>query len=341
MSKSHPRWRMAKRVLTVLFFIAVIVLLVIYAQKVDWQDVWKVIRGYDRLALFSAIALVIVSYLIYGCYDLLGRAYCGHKLAKRQVMLVSFICYAFNLTLSTWVGGIGMRYRLYSRLGLNGSTITRIFSLSITTNWLGYILLGGVIFTADLRAAAALVHQPDHSAHYRRVMLILTLCYLFGCGSSSKRRHLTIKGQRLVPSQLSCAAADGALGGELMAMGAIIWLLLGSEINYFLVLVLLVSSIAGVIIHIPADRRAGGGVYRHASGEDISEGRDHCRPAWRALSYYFRHCCWRRWLICRWRAGRKAAAKEPAQAGPRSEMKRFGRKQSACITYGGKPVRIL
>ena len=41
MSKSHPRWRMAKRVLTALFFIAVIVLLVIYAQKVDWQDVWK------------------------------------------------------------------------------------------------------------------------------------------------------------------------------------------------------------------------------------------------------------------------------------------------------------
>ena len=97
MSKSHPRWRLVKKILTWLFFIAVIVL------------------------------LVVVSYLIYGCYDLLARSYCGHKLAKRQVMLVSFICYAFNLTLSTWVGGIGMRYRLYSRLGLPGSTITRIF----------------------------------------------------------------------------------------------------------------------------------------------------------------------------------------------------------------------
>lgn len=85
-------------------FIAVIVLLVIYAQKVDWQDVWKVIRGYDRLALFSAIALVIVSYLIYGCYDLLGRAYCGHSW-RNAVMLVSFICYAFNLTLSTGSAG--------------------------------------------------------------------------------------------------------------------------------------------------------------------------------------------------------------------------------------------
>ena len=97
-----------------------IVLLVVYAKKVDWEEVWKVIRDYNRVALLSAVGLVVVSYLIYGCYDLLARFYCGHKLAKRQVMLVSFICYAFNLTLSTWVGGIGMRYRLYSRLGVTG-----------------------------------------------------------------------------------------------------------------------------------------------------------------------------------------------------------------------------
>ena len=106
MSKSHPRWRLAKKILTWVFFIAVAVLLVVYAQKVDWEEVWKVIRNYNRMVLLGATGLVIVSYLMYGCYDLLGRAYCGHKLAKRQVMLVSFICYAFNLTLSTWVGGL-------------------------------------------------------------------------------------------------------------------------------------------------------------------------------------------------------------------------------------------
>ncbi len=100
MSTAHPRWRLAKKILTGVFFIAVAVLLVLYAQKVNWDDVWKVIRDYNRTALLSAIALVIVSYLIYGCYDLMGRAWCGHKLAKRRVMLVSFICYAFNLTLS-------------------------------------------------------------------------------------------------------------------------------------------------------------------------------------------------------------------------------------------------
>ena len=205
-------------------------------------------------------------------------------------MLVSFICYAFNLTLSTWVGGIGMRYRLYSRLWLNGGTITRIFSLSITTNWLGYILLGGVIFTADL------VKLPPHwyiSQTTLRiiggVMLFLTLCYLFGC-AFAKRRHLTIKGQRLVlPSWRFALLQMGVSAANWMAMGAIIWLLLGSEINYFLVLgVLLVSSIAGVIIHIPAGIGVLEAVFiAMLSGEEISKGAIIAALlAWRAL-YYF------------------------------------------------------
>ena len=63
MSKSHPRWRLAKKILTWLFFIAVIVLLVVYAKKVDWEEVWKVIRDYNRVALLSAVGLVVVSYL--------------------------------------------------------------------------------------------------------------------------------------------------------------------------------------------------------------------------------------------------------------------------------------
>ena len=254
MSKSHPRWRLVKKILTWLFFIAVIVLLVVYAKKVDWEEVWKVIRDYNRVALLSAVGLVVVSYLIYGCYDLLARSYCGHKLAKRQVMLVSFICYAFNLTLSTWVGGIGMRYRLYSRLGLPGSTITRIFSLSITTNWLGYILLAGIIFTVGV------VELPDHWYIDQTTLgilgiglLLIIAVYLWFC-AFAKHRHMTIKGQKLVLPSWKFALAQMLISSvNWMVMGAIIWLLLGQSVNYFFVLgVLLVSSIAGVIVHIPA-----------------------------------------------------------------------------------------
>ncbi|MGU3413563.1 lysylphosphatidylglycerol synthase domain-containing protein [Enterobacteriaceae bacterium C34A] len=275
MSHAHPRWRLAKKILTWLFFLAVAVLLVVYAQKVDWQEVWKVIRNYNRTALLGAVALTIVSYLIYGCYDLLGRVYCGHKLAKRQVMLVSCICYAFNLTLSTWVGGIGMRYRLYSRLGLPGSTITRIFSLSIATNWLGYILLGGVIFSIGVVELPAHWYIRDGTLRLIGGALLLFIAvYLWAC-AFAKRRHLTIKGQKLVlPSWRFALLQMLISSANWMAMGAIIWLLLGQEVHYFFVLgVLLVSSIAGVIVHIPA----GIGVLEAVfiallSGEHASQG---------------------------------------------------------------------
>ncbi|WP_437890869.1 lysylphosphatidylglycerol synthase domain-containing protein [Phytobacter sp. V91] len=275
MAKSHPRWRLAKKILSGIFFIAVAVLLVLYAQKIDWHEVWKVIRGYDRTALFSAVALVIVSYLLYGCYDLLGRIYCGHKLAKRQVMLVSFICYAFNLTLSTWVGGIGMRYRLYSRLGLPGSTITRIFSLSLTTNWLGYILLGGILFTFGVVTIPAHWYISATTLRIVGVVLLLFIAfYLWACGSA-RRRYFTIKGQKLVIPSWRFALSQMAISSvNWIVMGAIIWLLMGQQVNFFFVLgVLLVSSIAGVIVHIPAGIGVLEGVFiALLAGEQVSQG---------------------------------------------------------------------
>lgn len=254
MSKAHPKWKLAKKILTWLFFLAVIVLLVIYAKKVNWQDVYNVIINYNRTAILAAVALVVISYMTYGVYDLIGRAYCGHKLQKRQVMLVSFICYAFNLTLSTWVGGVAMRYRLYSRLGLPGSTITRIFSLSIATNWLGYILLAGVVFSFGMVPIPGGWFIGEGTLRIIGVALLaLVLVYLALC-AFSKRRRWTIKGQKLALPSLRMALFQFAVScANWMVMGAIIWLLMAQQVAYPIVLgVLLISSIAGVIIHIPA-----------------------------------------------------------------------------------------
>jgi len=204
--------------------------------------------------VLGAAGLVVVSYITYGLYDLIGRVYCGHKLSKRQVMLVSFICYAFNLTLSTWVGGVAMRYRLYSRLGLSGSTITRIFSLSIATNWLGYILLGGVVFVSGMVPIPPRWFIGEGTLRIiGGALLLLTAVYLWAC-AFAKKRQWTVKGQRLQLPSLRMALFQFAVScANWMVMGTIIWLLLMREVDYPIVLgVLLISSIAGVIIHIPA-----------------------------------------------------------------------------------------
>ncbi|OON38859.1 hypothetical protein BTJ39_15970 [Izhakiella australiensis] len=251
---ASTRWKRIKKILTALFFIAVIVLLTLYARKVNWADVWQVIVHYDRAAILGSLALVVVSYLTYGVYDLVGQAYCGHKLQKRQVMLVSFICYAFNLTLSTWVGGVAMRYRLYSRLGLAADTITRIFSLSIATNWLGYVLVAGIVYASGLTPVPEGWFIGEKTLQIIGIgLLSFSVIYLALCAFSS-RREWTIKGHSLALPSLRMALIQFVVSSaNWMVMGTIIWLLMAQQVAWPAVFgVLLISSIAGVIIHIPA-----------------------------------------------------------------------------------------
>ncbi len=167
---------------------------------------------------------------------------------------MTFVCYAFNLNLSSWVGGIALRYRLYSRLGLDVSTITRILSLSLITNWLGYMLLAGFVFSMRF-----LELPKEWSIGTTTLQLIgfglLAVCfaYLLAC-RFSKKRSWTIRDQEFnLPSmkQALMQASLGALNWSLMA--AVIYTLLPDKAFYPAILgVLLISSIAGVITHIPA-----------------------------------------------------------------------------------------
>src|SRR5690606_33153529 len=99
-----------------------------------------------RGVLWQAAALCAASHVLYSCFDLVGRRYTGHGLPVARVMQVNFISYAFNLNFGSLIGGVAFRYRLYSRLGLAYATITRVLTLSMLTNWLGYLLLAGAVF---------------------------------------------------------------------------------------------------------------------------------------------------------------------------------------------------
>ncbi|MEJ6655787.1 MAG: lysylphosphatidylglycerol synthase domain-containing protein [Pseudomonas sp.] len=251
---ANRRMRWVKGALTLFFFIVIPVLLYFQLRNIDWQEVSGALRDYPLWLLASAFGVALLSYLTYGCYDLLGRYYTGHKLPVRQVIPLVFVCYAFNLNLNALVGGVALRFRLYSRLGLDVPTIARVFSLSIITNWLGYLWLAGTVF------ALGMVQLPESwavgNSGLRLIgvaMVIAAVLYVLACAFST-RRSWQIRNQTIeLPSwKLALVqAAVGAFNWSLMAM--IIWMLLPAEAFYPSVLgVLLISSIAGVITHIPA-----------------------------------------------------------------------------------------
>src|SRR5690606_6433329 len=88
----------------------------------------------------------VASYFLYSCFDLLGKRYTQHGLAWWRSMMVGCISYAFTMNMGAPVGGIGLRMRLYTKQGLSPGVVARIMGFSIATNWMGYVLLAGIVF---------------------------------------------------------------------------------------------------------------------------------------------------------------------------------------------------
>lgn len=245
------------RAFTALFFGLALAFSVRYALRVDWRAVGRALAALPVPALLAAAALAAASHAVYASFDLLGRRYTGHRLRPALVMQVTFISYAFNLNMGSLVGGVGFRLRLYSQLGLDVAAITQVMSLSLLTNWLGYLAWAGALFTfmpPPLPPTASV-----DSAGLRALGLVLLSAlalYLALC--LGRRRHhlrLRLRGHklplpppRLVGWQLALSCANWA------CMGAVVWALLQGQVPFFTVLaVMLVSAAAGILTHVPAN----------------------------------------------------------------------------------------
>ncbi|PTS96844.1 YbhN family protein, partial [Pseudomonas sp. HMWF006] len=234
---THSKWSRWKRPLTLLFFLALIVLLTLFATRIEWAEVLQTLADFKVRTLIIAAGLTLLSFLTYASFDLIGRTYIRQDLTWKQILPVGIISYAFNLNLSAWVGGIAMRYRLYSRLGVSKGNIAKILGLSLATNWFGYMTIAGVVFSSGLvRMPPGWKLSSDALQGVGILLLLISAGYLAAC-QFSKRREWSIRGVEINLPSLRMAVLQlllGALNWSLMA--AVIFTLLPSKLDYPLVL---------------------------------------------------------------------------------------------------------
>jgi len=247
-------WPWLKRAATLLFFSAIAWLLVEQGRAIEWHEVFAALRAYPLPSLLSAAALAVLSFALYSCFDLLGRHYTGHGLRIPTVMLVTFTSYALNLNLGSLVGGVAMRYRLYSRLGLQVGVITRVMTLSMLTNWMGYLLLAGVLFGFFTPALPPDWKIGSGGLQLLGFVLLGTAAAYLGLCAFSRRRSYLVRGHELELPSLRLALLQITMGAaNWLIMGGVVFLLLQQKIAYpTVVSVLLVAAVAGVITHVPA-----------------------------------------------------------------------------------------
>ena len=250
-ARSH--WPAIKKWGTAGFVALVVTLLVIAATRVHWGEVLDAIAAMPADRLWIAAAVTLASYVLYCSFDLLGKWYTGHALAWWRCMMVGFISYAFTMNLGAPVGGLGMRLRLYTKQGLAQGVTLRIMGLSLATNWIGYVMLAGIVFAlGGVRLPEGWKLGNDALRIIGVVMMLLIAGYLVLCGVSRTRswnvhgHEIELPSLRIALLQVSLAMVNWAL------IGAVVYILLQQKVDYVLVLgALLVSAVAGALAHIP------------------------------------------------------------------------------------------
>jgi len=247
-------WPWLKRGVVLAFLAVVVLLLVRYARGIDWGEVWQALLDLPRRVLLTAAGFAAVSYLLYSCFDLVGRHYTGHKLPTLKVMQIAFTSYAFNLNMGSTVGGVGFRLRLYSRLGLKYGEIARIVTLSMLTNWLGYLVLAGLVFAmSPLELPPGWPLDGNDLGLVGLALLAAALGYLVLCGFS-RTRSWTVRGHELIlPPWRMALVQVGLSATNWMVIATVIYTLLQGKVPYVTVLgVFLIGAMAGLIVRVPA-----------------------------------------------------------------------------------------
>ena len=247
-------WPWLTRGVAIAFFAVVAALIFRQAGTVDWPSVLQALRDLPTAALALGGALALLSHFTYGSFDWVGRHCSGHRLPRGTTLAIAMTSYPFTLNLGSLIGGVGVRYRLYARRGVDPGTIGQVVGTSIVTNWVGYLLLAGVLaWLWQPPAVAGWTVAPWQWRLGGAVLGCLPLVYLALC-AVRRGRALTLRGHAFpLPRWPVALWQIAASATNWMLMGAALWTVLQHQVPYPAALAtVLLGAVAGLVLRVPA-----------------------------------------------------------------------------------------
>ena len=218
------------------------------------QDILEQLRLIPVSHFCLALALMVLSYVVLFCYDVLALISIGRSLPLWRVAIAAFVGHCCSFNFGALLGGTAVRYRLYSLWGLSGVDIVRLLLVLGVTFWVGALALAGVMFWWQPINIPDKLHLPFETVQPLAPILIGIVVLYLGL-SVFNRRPIRFRGHefhlpslRMALSQLVVASID------IIVAAAVLYVLLpGSvELNFahFLSIYLL-AAVGGIAAHVP------------------------------------------------------------------------------------------
>jgi phosphatidylglycerol lysyltransferase len=219
------------------------------------KDVLRELHALPSGRLALALLFACASYLAATGYDTLGLRYVRQPLPYRRSALAGFIGTTFsnNLGFGLLTGG-SIRLRLYTAWGLSVVEISQLLAFCTLSLWLGFLTLGGVVFSLEPVAVPQALRLPFLSV--RPVgAVFLALVAAYAVLTLTLRKPLAIRSVELrlpspvfVPLQLAIGLLDWSLAS------ATLYVLMPSSsgLSYpAFIGIYALALIAGVVSQVP------------------------------------------------------------------------------------------
>ena len=252
--RARPWWTWSVRLLGIAFLLLIAFLLIRQARTVDWPAVFQSMKALPLPVLAAGAAFAAASHLLYSTFDLIGRHFSGHTLSVPRTLGITLISYPFTLNLGSLVGGVAVRYRLYSRNGLGTGQIGQVIGTSMVTNWVGYFVLAGAVFWLFTPKLPDGWSIPPGQLHAIGIGLgAVTVAYWLLC-AWRRGRPLAVRGHTFtLPGPAFSLVQIAMSASNWMLMSGAVWVLLQQQVPYPAVLgAMLFGAVAGLVSRVPA-----------------------------------------------------------------------------------------
>lgn len=242
--------------LTALFIVLVGYLLYNNLASIKWDEVGSALRQTTPEMAGLSIGISALIYLLLSSYDYLSFRYLKLRNASfPEIIFRAFVCYAFNLNLGSLVGGLALRYRVYSRWKISLDRIPYIIAFSTFSNWLGYCFLLSLMLAFRSDEMKNLV--PFETIWLRLSAIIVLLLIGAYFWASFKRKEFDFRGESWKTPSPPFAFTQLVMSSfQWTLQSFIIFTLLkmmNVEVSYFQILfTFMISSVLAVFTHIPA-----------------------------------------------------------------------------------------
>jgi uncharacterized membrane protein YbhN (UPF0104 family) len=144
------------------------------SDEVHLADIKHAVHTTSTLALALSAIFTLISYILLTGYDWLAVRHLGYQLSYRLIAMASFTSYTMSHMLGvTVLTGGTVRYRMYTRAGVNAIDVGLIILLCGFTFWLGIVMLAGVGLLVSPDLAGPFAQFASWAERWAGVILLL------------------------------------------------------------------------------------------------------------------------------------------------------------------------